>query len=100
MTNFMKVKGVNTPQQNRTSPLDQWVQLGDCFINAKGNKFGGWIHIEVPYGSKAVSLYVNAIKTTTGNFKLSLGCPGPKALDQELITETQLRTLYDFNRKQ
>jgi hypothetical protein len=96
----MKIKGVNTPQQNRTSPLNEWVQLGDCFINAKGNKFGGWIDIEVPYGSKAVSLYVNATKTTTGNFKLSLGCPGPKALDQELITETQLRTLYDFNRKQ
>ena len=90
------------PVENRTSELDEWVTLGSTFCNAKnGNiiKFGGWIEIEVPYGGKVIKLWASITKCKTGNFKLDLGLPATKALDQNLINEQNLKRLYETNRK-
>ena len=101
MTNFMKLKGSANASSNKSNgPLNEWIELGSGFVNAKGPKFGGWIEVELPYGNKQVKVWASITRTSTGNLWLTLGCPGAKALDQHLITEQQLKEKHDFNKQE
>lgn len=98
MTDFKNLRGSAVGPKQPTGILNQWVELGSGFANAKGSKFGGWIEVEMPYGNKQVEVWANITRTSTGNLWLTLGCSGAKALDQNLIKEQQLKELHEFNK--